>query len=49
MNKSPLEQIAENKAMSGYYSCCGRSKLRGHWEGCERAAALRALAKEKGE
>lgn len=31
---------------SGYYDCCGRSRSRGHWEGCYRAVekALSAIS-----
>jgi hypothetical protein len=32
-----LKELPELRQTSGYFSCCGRSKFRGHWEYCPSA------------
>jgi hypothetical protein len=39
-----LVELAERRQMSGYFGCCGRSRIRGHWELCPHAIRARAAA-----
>ncbi len=35
------KRLERELPMDGYFDCCGRSRMRGHWENCYRNEAVR--------